>query len=192
MKTATKNGEKSVVLPARERRPFLRIEPRPTAVLPESAAAGLQALDEIVEEHVPALVQLLVAHTLEVQAGGNGGRRRMAPAVSVLNRRRRAARQWIGAILIGRVDRETLHTVGHSLIPILAGAGPEVHTGERIGLECFEFLRGAVTARIFDRPAANLVPYAKALHAFETVLAIHLDAYERAVRQSREALQPAS
>lgn len=47
-----------------------------------------------------------------------------------------------------------------------------------------EFVRGAVTACIFDQPAANLLSHAKALHALESTLSAHLAAVWHAGRKT--------
>jgi hypothetical protein len=169
------------------RRPFLRIEPVARYEMPPSAQAGLIDLQERVGPHAQLLVRALVSYAFGAQHIRTTNGRRMPPSVSALNRRRRAGLQWIQAILAGRVDTETLHQVAHSYLPQLAGSGPELHRGERVGLACIEYLRGAATALIFDAPAESLVSHAKALHALEAVLATHLAAYKRAVVQSRAA-----
>jgi hypothetical protein len=179
-------GATPTAVPARERRPFQRLEPTSGGRgLPKWARPGLPVLEERLGDSVPLLVRALVNFTLARQARRGHTVRAIPPTVSVLNRRRRAARVWVHALLAGRVDRDTLDAVAHSLLPQLAGTGPEVHRCEGLGRACFEFLRGAATALILDRPADNLVPEAKALAALDAVLAVHLDAFDRAVRRSR-------
>ena len=185
MKTAT--TEPSPVHTATvERRPFLRLEPEPRAALTDDVRSGLVLAEQFLTDQVPALVQGLVNYAIGVQSRRRPAGRRIAPSVAAINRRRRASRQWIQAILAGAIDRETLQTIGHTLIPQLAGSGPEVHRGAALGRQCVEYLRGALTAGIFGEPVANLVPEARALHGIETVLAIHLDSYENAVAASRD------
>ena len=177
----------AIETPGRVRRPFLRIEPVARYELPRSAQAGLIDLEEYVGPNVQLLVRALVSHAFGAQRIRTANRRATPPSVSALNRRRRAGLQWIHAILGGLVDTETLHQVAHAYLPQLIGSGPELHHGERGGLQCIEYLRGAATALIFDAPSESLVSQAKALHALEAVLATHLAAYKRALVQSRAA-----
>ena len=133
-------------------------------------------------DEVGALVRSLVNHTVAAQ---NERRRRegraLGVSVSVLNRRRRAARSWFVAILRGQVDRAPLHDVAHSWVPQLCGTGPDIRNANRPARSYFEFLRGLMTAHVMRRVADNLVPEAKALHALETILGIHLRALQEAV-----------
>jgi len=180
----TKAREKtSARTPQRERRPFLWLEAVDVPPeLPPSAAAGLELLAELMMDEVGALVRSLVNHTVAAQ---NERRRRegraLGVSVSVLNRRRRAARSWIVAILRGQVDRATLHDVAHSWVPQLCGTGPNIRNANRPARRYFEFLRGLMTAHVMRRVADNLVPEAKALHALETILGIHLRALQEVV-----------
>lgn len=168
-----------------EPRPFLRVEPRP---IPQ-AEANIDPIDvgllaTAVQDHVPAIVRALVNHTIALQNRRQLETGHSRPiAVSVLNRRRRSARAWIQSILAGRVDRPTLHALTHTWIPQLAGTGPEPARAVRTGIACMEFLRGAITAQVFDAPADNLVPEARALNALETVLGVHLQALREVVRR---------
>ncbi len=150
--------------------------------LPPSARDGLELLVELLIDEVGSLVRSLVNHTVAAQ---NEQRRREGRAegvtLSVLNRRRRAARSWIVTILRGQVDRATLHAVAHSWLPQLCGTGPTIRNAKRPARRYVEFLRGLMTAHIMHRVAENLVPEATALHALETILAIHLGALEEAV-----------
>lgn len=167
----------------RDQRPFLRLEaidiPRQLA---PSAQAGLPLLAESMMDEVGSLVRSLVNYTVAAQ---NEERRvlgrRQGVTLSVLNRRRRAARSWILAILRGQVDRATLHAVAHSWLPQLCGTGPSICEAEPPAHRYVEFLRGLMTAHVMRRVADNLVPEAKALHALETILAIHLGALQEAV-----------
>lgn len=179
-------------IPVRERRPFLFLNtvavPR---ALPESAAAGIHVLNARVDGEIATLVRSLVNHTVSVQ--NDAHRRQGRPvgvSLSVLNRRRRAARAWIVTILRGQVDRATLHAVAHSWLPQLCGTGPRVADAMEPARGYFEFLRGLITAHILSEPAANLLPEAKALHALESVLGIHLQAMEESIREeaARESL----
>ncbi|MHC4513322.1 MAG: hypothetical protein ACYTGW_00875 [Planctomycetota bacterium] len=180
----TKAREKtSAWTPQRERRPFLWLEAIDVPPkLPPSATDGLKLLAELMMDGVGFLVRSLVNHTVAAQ---NERRRRegraLGVSVSVLNRRRRAARSWIVAILRGQVDRGTLHDVAHSWVPQLCGTGPNIRNANRPARSYFEFLRGLMTAHVMHRVADNLVPEAKALHALETILGIHLRALQDAV-----------
>ena len=169
--------------PIRERRPFLWLDAIDVpSNLPGSAVEGLSVLNDMVDGHVQSLVRSLVNFTVSSQ---NERHRRegrpLGVSLSVLNRRRRAARAWIVAILGGQVDRSALHAVAHSWLPQLAGTGPNIRYASRPARRYFEFLRGLFTAHVMRRAAANLVPEAKALHALETILGIHLRALEEAV-----------
>jgi hypothetical protein len=99
---------------------------------------------------------------------------RRAPSISVINRRRRAARLWINAILAGDLTRDTLRALTHTWLPQLAGTGPEPRKAAVMGRRMVEFLRGAITASVMEWPDANLLRHAKALHALDAVLAGHL------------------
>ena len=59
--------------------------------------------------------------------------------------------------------------------------GPSIRDASEPARRYVEFLRGLMTAHVMRRVAENLVPEAKALHALETILAIHLRALEEAV-----------
>lgn len=180
--------EKSPVgaVAVREPRPFLYLTPMATAAEPVAVdAAGVALLDRLTSDHVPALVRSLVRHSLAV--GVRGGRTAAGSVplpISVLNRRRRSARAWIQAVLAGAVDSGTLHAVAHTWAPQLAGTGPDLRRCVRAARSCVEFLRGALTALVFDRPADNLVPEARALQALEAVLAAHLGAIRAAARRA--------
>jgi hypothetical protein len=167
----------------RQRRPFLWLGPIDVPRrLPPSAQAGLRLLVGLLMDEVGSLVRSLVNHTVASQ---NDERRRkgrpQGVSLSVLNRRRRAARSWIVAILRGQVDRATLHAVTHSWLPQLCGTGPRIRNAEEPAHRHVEFLRGLMTAHVMSRVAENLVPEAKALHALETILGIHLGALGEAV-----------
>ncbi len=132
----------------------------------------------------PVLVRSLVNYTIELRNQQNRRAGFNQPIVlSVLNRRRRSARAWIQAILAGKVDRATLHAFTRTWMPQLAGTGPDIFRAAGASRRCVEFLRGAITALIFDRPANNLIPHARALRALETVLGVHLQAFRNAVQQ---------
>jgi hypothetical protein len=161
---------------AREPRPFLYLEP---ARLPlRNGSCDPQDrhwLEHAVMPSVPALVRSLVDCTIERQ-----NRKALAHGMpqpiqlSVLNRRRRAARSWVLAILSAKVDAATRHAVATQWVPMLAGTGPDLKQAIRAGRVFVEFLRGAITACVFDEPADNLLPHARALHVVETTLSVHL------------------
>jgi hypothetical protein len=144
-------------------------------------AGGLALLGERAGDDVPMLVRSLVAHTMALQLRGGMNVVTATPLpISVLNRRRRSARAWIQAILSGGTDAATLHALTHTWAPQLAGTGPDLRACEKTAHSCIEFLRGAITALIVREPQDNLLPEAHAIHALETVLAVHLGAIQAA------------
>jgi hypothetical protein len=176
----------SVVAGIREPRPFLYLDPRPVGVtVPELDAEGLARLEDSVIDDVPMLVRSLVNFTIalqnrrELESG-----HRQPIALSVLNRRRRSARAWILAILSGKLDQATMHAVTTVWIPQLASSGPDLRRALRPGIAIFEFLRGAMTALLFDAPAENLLPHARALNVLETVLSTQLAAVHQIARRA--------
>ncbi len=183
MISKAKDKTASARAPARERRPFLFVDaidvPRR---LPSSAQDGVRLLARLLMHEVGTLVRSLVNYTVACQ---NEERRRegrpQGVSLSILNRRRRAARSWVLTILKGHVDRSTLHTVVHSWLPQLCGTGPGIRDARAPARRYVEFLRGLMTSHVMGRVAANLVPEAKALHALETILGIHVRALEDAV-----------
>ncbi len=168
----------------REPRPFQFLTParlplRRDAVDP----AGVAELDAAMGACLAMLTRSLVDFTIAQQ--NRRARERgnpQAPQLSVLNRRRRAARAWLVAIAAGRVDAGTLHALGAQWIPTLTGTGPDLRRAARPGRALIEFVRGAITACIFDEARECLLPEAKALHALEGVLAAHLAAIQQAAR----------
>lgn len=185
MTTTLQNNPQRNPTLTREPRPFARLEPTAIpAQLPASARDGLGLLEDFVQRHAPTLMRSLVGFTFS-----NHDERRAGPtpaqAASVLNRRRRAALEWIQAILAGRIDAGTLHSLAHSWIPQLAGTGPELERCVERASELVEYLRGAVTGLVMDRPQPNLIPEAKALHALETILSIHFQAVRDAAGAGR-------
>ena len=178
-RTPTNTSPRSGVIPsAKALRPFLYTTPvRFPCPLPAEVHDGLAELEQRVGEDVQGIVRSLVNYTVSVhnartRATGSGS----ATTVSVLNRRRRAARAWVLAILTGRVDGTTLHTLTHTWLPQLIGTGPDTSLAVAPGERLVEFLRGNISARVMDEPADNLVLHAKALHGLEVVLGIHLQA----------------
>ncbi len=162
----------------REPRPFLYLEP---ARLPLRADRALATdgryLEAAAGHSVPALVRSLVDYTIALQNRRALERGNPQPIqLSVLNRRRRAARSWILAVLAGKVDAAPQHAVATQWLPMLTGTGPDLTKATRPGRTLIEFLRGSITACIFDDPAENLLPHARALHVLETVLSVHLAA----------------
>lgn len=183
--TKLATSEKIAPATPREVRPFLYLDPIRGATIPVALdPVGLTVLATAVEPAVPMLVRAVVDQSI---AGRHGPdiTRRQPPQVSVLNRRRRAARAWLQAIAAGSVDAGTLHAVGTQWLPTLAGAGPELGNGLPTARALVEFVRGATTALLFDAPAANLLPHARALHALESILAVHLAAVVDAARRPR-------
>ena len=140
-------------------------------------AEDCRYLEAAAGHSLPALVRSLVDHTIALQNKRAIERGNPQPiSMSVLNRRRRAARSWLLAVLAGRLDDETLRTVATAWMPLLTGAGHETTKVVKWSRSLIEFVRGAVTACIFDEPADDLLPHARALHVLETVLAAHLAA----------------
>ena len=162
----------------REPRPFLFLEP---ARLPVNVGASFaddcRYLEASAGQWVPVLVRSLVDHTIALQNKRAIERGNPQPiSMSVLNRRRRAARSWLLAVLAGKLDAATLHAVATQWMPMLTGNGHEASKASKWCRSLIEFVRGGVTACIFDEPADDLLPHAKALHVLETVLAAHLAA----------------
>lgn len=159
--------------------PSALVEASPRA-LPESAARGLLDLEWAVGGRLPELVRDLVAFTFSRDAREDMRVSRPRGIFhSVINRRRRAARLWLNAILEGSVHQSTLYALTHSWGPQLAGTGPEVERALPALRDCVLFLRGMMTGMILDRCHENLVPQARALHALEAVLELHLRGLER-------------
>lgn len=167
-------GKDAAVL--REVRPFLHLEP---ARLPlkemKHDPIGLLRLEASVSPSIPHLVRSVVDFTIALQNRRALERGDVQPIqLSVLNRRRRAARSWILAILGGKCDGATRHAVATQWIPVLTGTGPELARAAKSGRALVEFVRGALTACLFDEPEENLLEHAKALHVLESTLAVHL------------------
>jgi len=162
----------------REPRPFLFLEPARLPLRKDAVdAVGAAHLHAAAEDAVAAITRSLVDFTIERQNRRAIERGNPQPIqLSVLNRRRRAARSWILAVISGKLDAATRHAVSSLWLPTLTGNGSDLHKAEVRGQALIEFLRGAVTACIFSEPADNLLPHAKALHVLETVLAVHLAA----------------
>ena len=163
-----------------EPRPFIFLTP--SSREPELTAEihiGIAELMRRVEPHVTMLMRGLVEFSLAgARAHGDAiGRRRELP-LSVRNRRRRAARLWINAILAGRTDAATQDALTGLWLPQLAGTGPERAQAVAAGKRFVEYLRGGIVSVLFDRPENNLVTEAYALTALETILAVHLRAIE--------------
>ncbi len=171
-------GVNRSVFDRRELTPFtwLTAHAEPTLPLTLEARRGLIRLRRIVEEHVPVLVRGLVHLTSRPRSNSE----RLGAAASVINRKRRAATEWIRAVLAGAIDLATLHTVGEQWLPTLAGAGHDYAGRATQTRACIEYLRGAMTALVFTRAEDNLVPEARCLYAIESVLTRHLAATERA------------
>ena len=170
----------------REPRPFLYLEPARLPCREDSVdAVGRRNLEAAAADTVPLLVRSLVDYTIARQNRRALERGNPQPIqLSVLNRRRRAARSWILAILQGKVDGATQHAVATQWIPTLTGTGPDLRRASGPGRTLVEFVRGAITACLFDEPAANLLPLAKALFALETVLSVHLAAIVQTARSA--------
>jgi hypothetical protein len=162
----------------REPRAFTRLAPLIVTAEPvELDVRGRALLAAEVMDHIPALVRALVNHTIALQnrRGLESGNRQPIQ-LSVLNRRRRAARTWLLAIVGGDIDRATLHAVSRQWLPTLAGNVDDAAEVRRQAASCIEFVRGAITGLLFDSPTENLLGHARALHVLELVLGLHLAA----------------
>ncbi|MBK8974823.1 MAG: hypothetical protein IPM29_02765 [Planctomycetes bacterium] len=144
--------------------------------LPESVRRDLVWLQRATVSAGRATARLLVERVLQRIARAD------QPGPGDVNRRLRAARLWINAILAGDVSARTCGMVTDAWLPQLAASDDDPAAALRaVGRPAIEFLRGALSAVIFRRARANLVPHARALHALEVVLARHLAAIEAAV-----------
>ncbi|MBL9078844.1 MAG: hypothetical protein JNL08_15165 [Planctomycetes bacterium] len=180
-------SQANVVTAAREPRPFLFLSPARLPLRHDPIdAAGRATLQAAAEDAVPMLVRSLVNFTIERQNRRALERGNPQPiALSVLNRRRRAARAWLLAVLAGKVDGAARHAVASQWLPTLCGTGPDLRLAAAPARALVEFVRGAITACIFDEANENLLPHAKALHVLETVLSVHLAAVLQVSRASR-------
>ena len=178
--------ENIVPVSTREPRPFLFLEPRRAAATQvDFSAKEVELLDSLASPSVPVLVRSLVSFTIALQNRRALEHRNVQPIqVSVLNRRRRAARSWLVAILAGKVDAATCHAVATQWLPTLCGTGPDIARCIPQATSIIEFVRGGMTATLFDTPADNLVPNAKALHVLESVLSAHYAAVRDASRST--------
>jgi hypothetical protein len=170
--------------PVKEPRPFLYLEPA-RLPLPKSEhdPKGLERLEAAVAPAIPALVRSLVDFTIARQNKKAQARGNPQPiGLSVLNRRRRAARTWLLAIVAGRTDGATRHAVATQWLPLLCGSGPDLGGIAAPGRVLVEFLRGAMTACIFDRATENLLDDARALFVLESTLAAHLAGLQQVAR----------
>jgi hypothetical protein len=179
-------SDRDAVAAVREPRPFLFLAP---ARLPLREAVvdprGQQLLDQIITDAIPQLVRSLVDYTIERQNKRAIERGNPQPIqLAVLNRRRRAARTWLLAIAGGKVDGATRHAVATQWLPVLCGTGPDYSGIARPGRVLIEYLRGAITACIFDQPAELLLPEARALGVLEATLAAHLAGLQQLARLS--------
>ncbi len=142
---------------------------------------GVQQLQDRLQPQISMIVRSVVDYTI---ARHNVITRRTRPiSMSVLNRRRRAARSWLLAISHGRSDAVTRHAVTTQWLPFLCGTGPDLELIAGPARELIEFVRGAITACIFDEVAENLLPHARALYVLESSLAAHLAAVQQMAPQ---------
>lgn len=162
----------------REPRPFLYLKAKSLPIKADEVdAASIAELHTCVEPQISQIVRGLVDFTM---ARDNQRTRRTQPIpMSVLNRRRRAARSWVLAVAEGRFDAVTLHSVSTQWLPLLCGTGPNLAKLAEPAVDLIEFVRGAATACIFDEVTPNLLPHARALHALETTLSAHLAAAQQ-------------
>lgn len=182
MTKSTSTTATATATTVREVRPFLFLDPAPAPAKALVIEPAVRArLDRIANEQIPQLVRSLVDYTIALQNRRALERGNPQPIqLSVLNRRRRAARSWLVAILAGATNTATLQAVTGQWLPTLCAAGL-VPTGvQRAGRRLVEFVRGALTACVFDEAADNLLPHAKAEHVIEVTLQAHLAALLRA------------
>ena len=168
----------------REPRPFLYLKPArwPLRTAPVDGP-GLQQLEAEMAAAMPQLVRLVVDKTIARHNRHARARGHVQPIqMSVLNRRRRAARSWLLAIAAGSADAATCHAVATQWLPLLCGTGPDLARAVRPGRALIEFVRGAITACLFVEPSENLLPAARALHVLEQTLAAHLTGLMQNVR----------
>jgi hypothetical protein len=168
----------------REVRPFLYLEPTRAPVQAAPAdPVGAALLEQAIAPCIPQLVRSLVDFTIARQNRRALERGPVQPIqLSVLNRRRRAARSWLNTIAAGKTDGAVRHSVATLWMPLLTASGPDLRASSRYGRAIVEFVRGALTACVFDEPSEHLLPHARALHVLETTLAAHLAALHDAAR----------
>jgi hypothetical protein len=78
------------------------------------------------------------------------------------------------AFAVGRIDAAPRHAAATQWLPLLCGSGPNLATVGRPAQVLIEYVRGAMTACIFDEACDNLLPEARALAVLEGALAAHL------------------
>jgi hypothetical protein len=138
--------------------------------------SGVAALQRLAFEHAARISHELVQHTLRLRPGSSVPFLRVPP-FSVLNRRRRAARLWVNAVLVADTSPETLRNLTRTWLPQLTGTGPDPRLAAPSGPGLVEFLRGALAAVASpDGPVEDLSPLFDALHAADQVLRAHLGA----------------
>lgn len=169
--------------PAREPRAFSFLKPRMLTVAPPDLdPVGRSVLAARAADYVPSIARAVVDHSIALH--NEQGRRignRQPIQLSMLNRRRRAARAWLQSVVAGSVDSATLHAVATQWLPTLAGQGRDGVTVRDAVRSCVEFARGSITALLFEQPEDNLLAGARALHALDTTLSVHLSAAEAAL-----------
>ncbi len=165
-------------------RPFQWLEPKaqPGEHLPTDVDRDLAYLQFICCDDDARIARALVDLSFRLASRSDGTVLRSGKQ-GVLNRRRRAARLWVNAILAGDISSQTLAHLAQTWVPQLAGTGPDRGAAAvRMGAAAVEFLRGAFSGCIFEAPHASLIRHARALHALETVLQAHLAAIHAAAR----------
>ncbi|MEZ5963873.1 MAG: hypothetical protein R3F56_08520 [Planctomycetota bacterium] len=140
------------------------------SALPAEAVRGLPRLRLRVEPVVPSLVRGLVAMAAHPGSLSDD----TIDLVTALNKRRRAATEWLRAILDGAVDAATLRNVAEVWLPALIGGSREAVRAR--AATCIEYVRGSMTGLVMARPEDNLVPEARTLFAIDSILAQHLGA----------------
>ena len=174
------------VMVSREPRPILYLKAASLPLATEVAdPIGANQLANRVQPEIGQIVRGIVDYTI----ASNNARNRSAQPIqmSVLNRRRRAARSWLLAISEGRLDAATRHAVATQWLPLLCGTGPDLELAVGPARSLIEYVRGAITACIFDEVAASLLPHARALYVLEATLAAHLAAVQQMAQVGKQS-----
>ncbi len=157
------------------------------------SARDLEALELFTGNWLPTAVKSVVNYSMELQHRGPLFSQQPRPIpLSILNRRRRAVRAWLVAVVQGRTDRATLHALTHTWVPQLAGTGHDLARSVPTGRRCIDFVRGVLSGQIFDHASPSLLPQARALHALDFTLGVHLQAIREMHRKATPAPAPAT
>lgn len=169
---------------AREPRAFAFLKPRLLSATPPAIdGVGRAILMARASDSVPAIARAVVDHTIALHNEHGRSIGHAQPIqLSVLNRRRRAARLWLQSVVTATVDRPVLHAVATQWLPTLAGHGRDRVSVRDAVRSCVEFVRGAITAALFEHPEDNLLGGARALQVLELTLSVQLSAAEESLR----------